>query len=55
MIFFTNIISILKVIICWPTAVVLIVFILRRDISKIVDRIDFQGISRNIFKDKKEK
>ena len=48
MIFFNNFINLIKVIICWPTAAVLIVFMLRKDISKIADKINFQD--KDIFK-----
>lgn len=49
------IVSLVKVIVSWPMAVVVIVFILRKDISRMIEKMDFQGITKNIFKDKKEK
>lgn len=36
------IVSLVKVIVSWPTAVVVIVFILRKDISKIGEKMDFK-------------
>lgn len=46
------IINLVKVIVSWPTAVVVIVFMLRKDISKIVEKVDLKGINKNIFKEK---
>lgn len=49
------IVGLVKVIVSWPMAVVVIVFILRKDISKMIEKMDFQAMSKNIFRDKKEK
>lgn len=36
------IVGLVKVIVSWPMAVVVIVFILRKDISKMIEKMDFK-------------